>query len=94
MKFGIAFYRKEQWELFRSTADDADDLEGTYEEWLKSVEELEMKLTAEGYATEKVDIDVNDLIQWCRMNGKDNTSKTRSEYTAMLLKKRSRPPGR
>jgi len=86
IKIGIACYRKEQWKLFKATADDPDDLGDKYEDWLHGVKQLEIHLILNGYNTERVDIDVNDLIQWCKKNNKVNTRETRSEYVAILLK--------
>ena len=37
---GVAWYRPEQWERLREVSEDVDNLEETYEAWLKTAEHL------------------------------------------------------
>ena len=47
MSFGMAWYRKDQWELLKLTAADSENIEDTYEEWEKqaifTLKELEKR---------------------------------------------------
>ena len=87
--FGIAWYRENQWELFKKVADDTDKLEETCQEWQKSAKKIELDLLLKGTNTERVDIDINELIKWCKRNKKSNTSESRSEYVAEFIKNKN-----
>lgn len=93
MKLGIAWYREDQWELLKSTASDSKAIEDTHQEWLKNVGRLFKKLKKEGYEPVEVDLDVNKFNDWCQINNKAHNGKSRSEYTAYLLKIKSKSDG-
>jgi len=88
MKFGIAWFREDQWPLLRSTASDSEVIEDTYQEWLDHAYEFIKKLKKEGYQPVKIDFDVNEFNDWCQRNMKVPNGDSRSEYTAHLLRVR------
>lgn len=45
---GVAWYRLKQWQRLRAVSIDADDLEDTYEEWLRQAEQKVAELSAVG----------------------------------------------
>jgi hypothetical protein len=85
---GIAWYRKEQWILLRKTIENPNDIENTYEEWLDNAMELKGTIEASGLTIEEVDIDIPDVITWCKKNNKPINSKSISEYAAYKLKEK------
>jgi len=88
IKIGIAWYRKEQWKFLKSSCDDSDNLENTYEEWLQNAKKIELDLAVKGYDPERIDINIELLNKWCKRNKKPNTTATRSEYVTILLKEK------
>ena len=88
MKIGIACYQKDQWRLFLKMADDRDKLEKTWEEWRSNVNRVIKNLKDLGKEVEEIEIDLNDLINYCKENNLQNTTKTRSKYVADLLSER------
>ena len=86
MVVGFAWYRPAQWQRVRDTSSDADDLEDTYEEWLRLAEQKLTELKAGGLRVEKVDVDSEQLILWCNERGLEMNAQARSRYTAEKLR--------
>ena len=83
---GVAWYRLGQWQRLRTVSIDADDLEDTYEEWLRAAEQTVAQLTTLGQCVEKVDIDVERVIAWCNERGLRFDARARSRYVAEKLR--------
>jgi hypothetical protein len=80
MRIGLAWYTPEQWRRMRDTAEDADDLDATYEEWLANAERTEKEIAAAGGHIERVMVDVDELLAWLDETGRRATSASRSVY--------------
>lgn len=85
---GVAWYRLKQWQRLRAVSIDADDLEDTYEEWLRQAEQKVADLSALGLCVEKVDVDVERLIAWCNERGLELDGRARSAYVTEKLRQR------
>jgi hypothetical protein len=83
---GVAWYRREQWPLLRKKAADPEILEKTYEEWVGMAQKAVLDLAREGVRTERVDIDVEELITWCRSVNRPLDSNARAEFTSRKLR--------
>ena len=88
MKIGIACYQKDQWELFLKIADDRDKLEKTWDDWRGNVDRVIKNMKDLGKEVEEIEIDLDDLANYCKERNLPNTTKTRSRYIAYLLSKR------
>lgn len=86
--YGVAWYRREQWALLKSVATDADELEETYDEWLEFAERYLKEVWETGIDIFKVEVDVEELIQWCQTNDRAVDGEARSEFVALKLKER------
>lgn len=82
----IGFYREDQWPLLLKTADDIDAMEKEYGEWRKGIERLITNMRMVGIEPVSVDIDMYELLSYCREHGLKNNGKTRSQFVAELLK--------
>ena len=82
MVVAIVWYRPEQWHRVRDIATDADELEGSYFEWLQVAEAKLDELLRSGLRVEKVDVDSEKLILWCNERGLENNGQARSRYAA------------
>jgi len=78
----IAWYRREQWSLLKKVSADAEELEDGYDEWQQNAEQTIQKFIAQGMQIRKVDIDVNELVQWCQAKGIAVDGRSRSQYAA------------
>ena len=86
-KFGIAWYRPEQWARLLEVSDDRDELEATFAEWEALAEEKVRELQAEGVNVEKVIVDIEELLAWCQGRGLSVDASARSHYVADLLRR-------
>lgn len=83
---GVAWYREDQWELLKSTAADPEEIEDTYQEWLKGALNLIKTLKRQGLDVCKVDLDVGRFNDWCQMNRRVPNGESRAEYVAELVR--------
>jgi hypothetical protein len=86
---GIAWYRREEWPKLLAASADRDQLEDTYDEWVSGVEETLSRLSAEGIHAEKVDIDMDKLIAWCREKQVPLDGNARAKYASVMLEARN-----
>ena len=85
---GYAWYRPEQWELLRAVSADRDKLEETHEEWAANAEEALQGMREAGIRAEKVDVDVEELQEWCKAHDLQVDGKARARYAAEKLRQR------
>ena len=83
---GIAWYRRDQWARLRELAVDADRLEEAFEDWLVGAQKTIVQLTATGLRVRRVDVDLDDLVRWCRHDGRPLDSAARAAFTAERLR--------
>jgi hypothetical protein len=86
MVVGFAWYRPAQWQRVRDISSDAEDLEDTYEEWLRLAEQKLTELKAGGLRVEMVEVDSEQLILWCNERGLEINAQARSRYAAEKLR--------
>jgi len=79
---GMAWYRPEQWHRLRQGSADVEDLEEFYYEWLSIASARFQELRQLGLDIRKVDVDVEDLLEWCKGQGRRVDSEARALYVA------------
>jgi hypothetical protein len=77
---GVAWYRPEQWPRLLELSVDQDNLEDTFEEWLRIAEKTFADLKKLGLNIVKVDVDVEELANWCAAEGFPLDSSARSRF--------------
>ena len=87
MKLGIAWFRPDQWSRLLEVSEDRENLEGTFAEWEQQAEEKLRALRAEGLEIEKVIVDVEELLAWCKSQNLSVDGVARSKYVAELVRK-------
>ena len=85
MPMAVAVYLPEQYPRLLATAEDASDLEATWQEWHQVLQETKQKMAALGMHLVDVIVDLDALEQYCQEQGLKNTSGTRAQYAAHLL---------
>ncbi len=83
---GVAWYRKDQWDLLKKITNEPEIPEDTYEEWLENAKEQIHKLELSGITVKKVDLDVDDVVKWCKQKHVSINSNSIAEYAAFKLK--------
>jgi len=74
--------------LLRAEAADPEVLEETYEEWLSVAQGAVLDLARQAVRAERVEIDVEELLAWCRANNRPLDGKARAEFTTRQLRKK------
>ncbi len=85
MPMAVAVYVPEQYPRLLATAEDASDLEPTWQEWHQVLQETRQKMAALDLHLVEVIIDLDALEQYCQQQGLKNTSSTRAQYAAHVL---------
>lgn len=88
----VGWYRREQWPRLVEVSVDREDLEATYDDWLPEAEKFVNRMRRLGMAVEKVEMDVEELLAWCRQQGRFVDADARATYAAVLLQRRLLPP--
>ena len=86
MVCGFAWYRAEEWPQLLAAAADRQDLDETHAEWLQEAQRAFLDFTARGVHARKVDVGVDELIQWCRKNRRPLDSDARLAYVTFKLR--------
>jgi hypothetical protein len=82
---GVAWYRQKEWQRLLEVSQDRDDLENTYDEWAAAMPARMAKIEEAGFKPHKIDVAVEDLIAWCRSNGRVLDGAARADYAAHKL---------
>jgi hypothetical protein len=85
LAIAVAVYRPEQYARLLATADDASDLEPTWQEWHTVYQETRQQMAELGMNLIEVTVDLDDLENFCQEQGLKNTSGTRAQYAAHML---------
>jgi hypothetical protein len=85
MPMAVAVYLPKQYPRLLATAEDASDLEATWQEWHQVLQETRQKMVTLGMHLIDVIVDLDALEQYCQEQGLKNTSSTRAQYAAHLL---------
>lgn len=85
MPIAVAVYLPEQYARLLATAEDASDLEPTWQEWYTVYQETRQKMAELGMDLIEVTVDLDDLENYCQEQGLKNTSGTRAQYAAHVL---------
>ena len=85
MPIAVAVYLPEQYPRLLATAEDAPDLEATWQEWYQVLQETRQKMATIGMYLIDVTVDLDELNAYCQQRGLANTSSTRAEYAAHVL---------
>ncbi len=85
---GVGWYKKEQWPLLREKSKDAEELEETYDDWVANSNDTINNLSKSNYYIEKIEIDVEELIEWCKKENCVLNGESRSKYITLKTKEK------
>ncbi len=85
---GLAWFRREEWPQLLASAADRENLEDTYDEWLRAARQTLLDATTRGLNIEKVDVGIDELLSWCRSENCPLDGAARSSYAAYKLQQR------
>ena len=76
----LAYYRKKDWKRFLKIIDDSESMHDTWDEWHKAFLKAKKDLISQGFEVEDVEIDLDELTNYCKMRGIKNDGKARSQF--------------
>ncbi len=74
MPIAVAVYLPEHYARLLASAEDASDLEPTWQEWHTVYQETRQQMAALGMGLIEVTVDLDDLEKYCQEQGLKNTS--------------------
>ena len=92
--FGLGWFDRAQWQRLTEVVEDRAELDDTYEQWEQGANDAMRKFERQGQKVEKVHIDVQALVSWCKAKGLPINGKSRSEYVTTVLRERNGLSGR
>ena len=78
----VAWYRRDQWAGLRELAADAERLEEAFDDRLAGAQKIVVQMAAAGVRVRRVDIDLEELVLWCRHEGQPLDSAARAAFAA------------
>jgi hypothetical protein len=84
----LAWYHPEQWARLLEVSVDRDSLEKTHDEWLCLAEKAMFDFKRTGISPQKVYIDIEELIAWCKVKKRPVNAAARAEFAQILLKRK------
>jgi len=79
---GIAWYSRQDYQRALEMMDDADQLPGTFDQWLKRAEATEQEMKRAGHVTVRTIIKPEEFTAWCRAKGLKLDAKARSQWSS------------
>jgi len=80
MEVKLAYYRKKDWKRFVKIIDDRESMHDTWNDWHKDFIKAKNGLSSQGFLVEDVEIDLDELLNYCQIKGIKNNGQTRAEF--------------
>ena len=84
---GMAWYRPEQWGRLLEVSVDREQLEATHAEWKKHAEKELKRLRRDRFVVWRVDVDIDELLAFCKEQGMEVDGKARAAFANELLQR-------
>ena len=85
---GLAWFDRRQWKRLTEVVEDRKELDDTYEQWQQSALQALQMIEREGQRVEKVHIEIESLVSWCKEKGLPVNGKSRAEYVTQIMRRR------
>ena len=76
----IAYYKKEDWSRLLQIIDDKESMHDSWNEWHLAYSKAKNELIAKGFQVEDIEINLDELVSYCKAKGAKITGKTRSQF--------------
>jgi len=85
---GFAWFDRKQWKRLTEAVEDRSELDDTYEQWQQGALEAVRMIEGQGQKVEKVHVEVESLVSWCKEKGLPVNGKSRAEYVTQIMRRR------
>ncbi len=76
----LAYYRKNDWKRFIKIIDDRENMHDTWKGWHVDFLKMKSHLISSGFGVIDIEIDLDELINYCKSRGIKNDGKARSQF--------------
>ena len=84
---GILWWKPKQWEEAKKISSDSHVFDDTYQEWKEGAERALKNFRDLGITVYKIDIDLDELVEWCKDENMELNAKARSRFVSMKVQK-------
>jgi hypothetical protein len=85
---GLAWFDRKQWKRLTEVVENRKELDDTYEQWERSAFDAVKMIERQGKQVEKVHVEVESLVSWCKENGLPVNGQSRAKYVTQLMQRR------
>jgi hypothetical protein len=85
---GLAWFDRKQWKRLTEVVEDRNELDATYEQWERSAVDAVQMVERQGQKVEKVHVEVESLVSWCKEKGLPVNGQSRAEYVTQIMHRR------
>src|SRR3970282_1470560 len=85
---GLAWFDRKQWQRLTEVVEDRNELDDTFEQWKQSALEAVQTIEREGQKVEKVHVEVESLVSWCKEKGLSVKGKSQAAYVTQIMRRR------
>ncbi|MAD73210.1 MAG: hypothetical protein CML20_00120 [Rheinheimera sp.] len=89
---GIAWFQPDSWKRLKRIADDRADLDDSYDEWKKNANAALTDIRATGKIVKRVNVDIDELLSWCKAESKPVNSASRAQFVSGKLRVKPNKP--
>lgn len=84
---GILWWKPSQWEKAKKLSSDSHLFDDNYQEWKKGAETTLINFRVHGRKVYKVEIDLDELIRWCKDQKIPFDRNARSKFVSIKVQK-------
>lgn len=84
---GILWWKLKQWERAKKMSSDSHVFDDTYQDWKKGAEKALKNFHDLGIKVYKIEIELDELVKWCKDQKMPFDSKARSKFVSMKVQK-------
>jgi hypothetical protein len=82
----LASYRKNQYDRYREISVDKETFSNSYDEMMVSAKSKHKEMENKGFKVVKIDVDIEELIEWCQHRKVTINPESRTKFTMEKLK--------
>jgi hypothetical protein len=87
-RFGIGWYTPWEWAKLRGVVADPERLDDTYLAWRRGAKRVLRELREQGIDCQRISVQVDELVAWCREQGRPVDGKARAAFVAHQVQRR------
>ena len=76
----LAYYEKRDWKRFLKSIDDRESMHDTWKEWHNAYQKTRNELISQGFVVKDFVVDIDELINYCKIRRIKNDGKARSQF--------------